>query len=362
MKFAHFAHVWNKHGLTPADRYAQLWRELQLCDKLDFDYGFCVEHHFNPAESWMSAPNLYTVGAGARTKNIRLGGMGHVVPLHQPLRLAEEIAIADQMTGGRVDIGLVPGISPRVFEPFQVNFETRREVTLEYVAYLRAAFSDAPSFSFHGKHLHVDNAKLGVPPIQKPTPPLWIETRDIPTLEFCAREGINVGYFLIYPREDCAPRYRKYLEDWQKAGHKTKPNIAYSTVVYVDETDEKAVKTALADAAQAYRGFLPETDDPAQLKKFQQEHAQRYIERKEFGAADIALHLLDGEWLLAHDLMLIGSPDTVAKKLKKIASEGVFNTFFGEFNFGQLGEEDLMRSIRLFGTEVMPQLRGFEPF
>lgn len=362
MKFAHFAHVWNKHGMTPADRYAQLWRELELCDELGFDYGFCVEHHFNPNESWMSAPSLYTVGAGARTKRMRLGGMGHIVPLHQPLRLAEEIAIADQMTGGRVDIGLVPGISPRVFEPFGVNFENRREVTLEYVHYLREAFSDAPSFSFHGKYHNVDNARLAVPPVQKPTPPMWIETRDIPTLEFCAREGINVGYFLIYPREDCAPRYRDYLANWQKAGHKTKPNIAYSTVVYVDETDEKAVQTALADAGQAYRGFLPETDDPAQLKKFQQEHAQRYIERKEFGAADIALHLLDGEWLLAHDLMLIGSPDTVAKKLKKIATEGVFNTFFGEFNFGQLGEEDLMRSIHLFGTEVMPQLRGFEPF
>ena len=65
---------------------------------------------------------------------------------------------------------------------------------------------------------------------------------------------------------------------------------------------------------------------------------------------------------LAHDLMLIGSPDTVAKKLKKIAAEGVFNTFFGEFNFGSLGEEDLLRSIRLFGEHVIPALRAYEPF
>ncbi|HVA13986.1 MAG TPA: LLM class flavin-dependent oxidoreductase [Stellaceae bacterium] len=362
MKFAHFAHVWGKKGMTPAERYGQLWRELALADELGFDYGFCVEHHFSPNESWMSAPSLYTVGAGARTKNIRLGGMGHVVPLHQPLRLLEEIAIADQMLGGRVEIGLVPGITPRIFTPFGVDFETRREVTLEFVSLLRAAFTDAPSFSFKGKYHQVADAKLSVNPVQRPHPPLWIETRDVATLEFCAREAINVGYFLIYPREDCAPRYRKFLADWQKAGHMATPNIAYSTVVYVDETDEKAVKTALADAGQAYRGFLPETDDPAELKRHQQEHAQRYIERKEFGAADIALHLLDGDWLLAHDLILIGSPETVAKKLKKIAGEGVFNTFFGEFNFGNLAEDDVLRSIRLFGEKVMPQLRDFEPF
>jgi alkanesulfonate monooxygenase SsuD/methylene tetrahydromethanopterin reductase-like flavin-dependent oxidoreductase (luciferase family) len=362
MKFAHFAHVWGKKGMTPAQRYEQLWRELQLCDELGFDYGFCVEHHFNPNESWMSAPSLYTVAAGARTKRMRLGGMGHVVPLHQSLRLAEELAIADQMLGGRLDIGLVPGITPRIFEPFGVDFESRREVTLEFVKFLRAAFAGTPNFTFHGKHHHAENVALAVPPLQKPCPPLWIETRDSATLEFCAREGINVGYFLIAPREDSAPRYRKFLEDWRKAGHKAKPNLAYSTVVYVDETDEKALKTALAEAGQAYRGFLPETDDPAELQRFQLEHAQRYIERKEFGAADIALHLLDHDWLLAHDLILIGSPDTVAKKLKKIATEGVFDTFFGEFNFSNLAETDVMRSIRLFGEKVMPQLRDFQPF
>jgi hypothetical protein len=60
-----------------------------LADELGFEYGFCVEHHFRPDESWMSAPNLYTVAAAARTRRIRLGAMGHIVPLHHPLRLAE---------------------------------------------------------------------------------------------------------------------------------------------------------------------------------------------------------------------------------------------------------------------------------
>jgi alkanesulfonate monooxygenase SsuD/methylene tetrahydromethanopterin reductase-like flavin-dependent oxidoreductase (luciferase family) len=96
VKFAHFSHVWGKPGMTPHQRYEELWRELRLCDELGYDYGFCVEHHFRPDESWISSPSVYIVGAAARTRKIRVGSMGYIVPLYHPLRLAEEIALVDQ--------------------------------------------------------------------------------------------------------------------------------------------------------------------------------------------------------------------------------------------------------------------------
>jgi alkanesulfonate monooxygenase SsuD/methylene tetrahydromethanopterin reductase-like flavin-dependent oxidoreductase (luciferase family) len=361
MKFAHFAHVWGKEGMTPAERYRQLWRELQLCDELGFDYGFCVEHHFRPDESWMSAPSLYAVGAGARTKRIRLGGMGHIVPLHHPLRLTEEIALADNMIEGRLEVGLVPGITPANFGPFGVNYETRREVTMEFVGFLKAAFGATESFDFAGAYHKVKDGRLAVLPVQRPHPPLWIETRDPDTLAFCAREGINSGYFFLYPREHAAPRYRRYLEQWREAGWPHKPHIAYSCVCYVAPTDAEAL-TRLKEAGAAYRGFLPPVKSDAELATVLEENARRFEARGEPGAAEVARHLVDGDWQHERDLLLIGSPDTVAKKLQKIATEGVFDTFFGEFNYGNLPEEELMRSIRLFGTEVMPRLRDFTPF
>ena len=97
--------------MTPHQRYEELWRELQLCDGLGYDYSFCVEHHFRPDESWISSPSVYIVGAAARTSKIRVGSMGYIVPLYHPLRLAEEIALVDQMIGGRMELGLVPGTS-----------------------------------------------------------------------------------------------------------------------------------------------------------------------------------------------------------------------------------------------------------
>ena len=141
--------------------------------------------------------------------------MGYIVPLYHPLRLAEEIAIVDQMLGGRMELGLVPGINPDYFRPFGLDYGQRKSPTLEFVDYLRAAFGETQPFSYHGQEFHTDNARIAVLPAQRPHPPLWMMSRDPQTLEFCARNGINPGYFLVYPRADAAPRYRKFLADWQ---------------------------------------------------------------------------------------------------------------------------------------------------
>jgi len=362
MKFAHFSHIWAKPGMTPHQRYEQLWRELELCDALGFDHSFCVEHHFRPDESWMSSPSLYAVGAGARTKRLRIGPMGYIVPLYHPLRLAEEIAIVDQMLGGRMELGLVPGINPDYFRPFGLDYGQRKSPTLEFVDYLRAAFGETQPFSFHGHDFHTDNALISVPPVQRPHPPLWMMSRDPQTLEFCAAHGINPGYFLVYPRTDAAPRYRKFLADWKAAGRANKPNIAYCTVVYVDETDEKALETAAFRASRAYEGFLAPAKPGETFEERAREHAKMFIGRGEPGASEIMQHLFDADYLLKNELVFIGSPDTVAAKIRAAAEAGVFNVFLGEFNFADLPEEALMRSVRLFGEKVIPALRGYEPF
>ena len=362
MKFAHFAHVWGKPGMTPYQRYEQLWRELQLCDELGFDYGFCVEHHFRPDESWMSSPSLYAVGAGARTRRMRVGPMGYIVPLYHPLRLAEEIAIVDQMLGGRMEVGLVPGINADYFRPFGLDYSLRKSPTMEFVDYLRAAFGETQPFSFHGDEFHTESAELAVQPLQRPHPPLWMMSRDPQTLEFCARNAINPGYFLVYPRADAAPRYRTFLENWGKAGWSRKPQIAYCTIVHVDETDKKARDVALFRASRAYEGFLPPQQPGETFDDRVRTHARKFIGRGEPGASEIMANLFDPQYLMQHDLVFIGSPNTVAKKIRAAAEAGLFNTFMGEFNFYDLPEDDLMRSIRLFGEKVIPALRTYEPF
>lgn len=362
MKFAYFSHVWCKKNMTPHQRYELLWRELELADSLKFDYGFCVEHHFSPQESWISAPSLFTAAAAMRTKYMKVGPMGYVVPLYNSLRLAEEIAILDQMLNGRFEIGLVSGINQRYFGPFGLDYNDRKTPTLEYIDYLRAAFGKTQPFSFVGQHHSTKNATLSVQPVQRPHPPIWMQSRDPETLEFCAKNGLNTGYFVVYPRKDAAPRYRKFLADWENAGWNHKPNIAYSTLVYVDQTDKQAIETALKHAARAYEGFLPDALPNESFENRVDRYTEKFKERGEDGAAVIMANIFNPEYLMENDLIFIGSPETVTKKLRKYAEEGVFNTFMGEFNFAELEEVDVMRSVKLFGEKVMPYLRDFSPY
>ena len=362
MKFAHFSHIWAKPNMTPHERYEQLWRELGLCDDLGFDYGFCVEHHCRPDESWMSSPSLYAVGAGARTKRMRVGPMGYIVPLYPALRLAEEIAIVDQMLGGRMECGLVPGINPDYFKPFGLDYGFRKSPTMEFVDYMRVAYGDTQPYSYNGENHKTPGAQLSVLPVQKPHPPLWMMSRDPETLEFCAKNGINSGYFLVYPREEAAPKYRVFLEQWKAAGWKHKPNLAYCTVVYVDETDEKAIEKALFRASRAYEGFLPAPKPGETFEQRAAAHAEMFTKRGETGATRLMANLFNPQFIMQNELVFIGSPKTVTEKLRNAAEKGLFNTFMGEFNFSDLPEEDLMRSIRLFGEQVIPALRDFEPY
>ncbi len=362
MKFAHFSHVWGKPQMTAHQRYQELWRELELCDELGFDYSFCVEHHFRPDESWMSAPSLYAVAGNARTKRLRVGAMGYVVPLYQPLRLAEEIAIVDQMSGGRFECGLVPGISPGYFTPFGIDYNFRKSPTFEFVHYLRAAYGETQPFHFSGDNFKTESARLAVMPAQRPHPPLWMMSRDPATLEFCAKQGINTGYFISVPRVEAGPRYRAFLDRWGSEGHPQKPRIAYSTVIYVDETDQKALDVALGRASRAYEGLLPLPNPGETFEDRLIRQRKRFEERGEYGAAKIMSSMFDPDFILQNQLMFIGSPKTVAKKIYEASKIGVFNTVMGEFNFSDLPEVDLMRSIRLFGEQVIPALRDHEPF
>ena len=151
-------------------------------------------------------------------------------------------------------------------------------------------------------------------------------------------------------------------EDWSKAGHARKPNIAYCTLTYVDESDQKALDVALYRASRAYEGFLAKPKPGETFEERVREHAKRFIGRGEPGASEIMANLFDPDYLMKHELVFIGSPDTVAERIRKAAKSGLFNVLMAELNFSDLPEADLMRSIRLFGEKVIPALRGDEPF
>lgn len=357
MQFGYFSHVWNKPGLTPAQRYQLMWRELGLADQVGFDYGFTVEHHFSPTESLMPAPSVFCTAAALHTKRMKIGPMGYIVPLQDPLRIVEEAAVLDQVSEGRFQLGLVSGILPHYFGPYKADFPNRRGRALEAISVIKAAYAAGDGFSFSGKYYQYDKVRLSVKPVQQPHPPIWLQSRDPETLEVLACEGVNTGYLLFVSRETAAPRYREYLRRWRSAGHAADPRIAFWTLVYVDETDEKARAQAEGHIFHTWNDIGGFGDTGGVTPDLL---ADIFRKRGEPESAEIALHLADMSYLLERNLVFVGSPDTVARKIREAAQAGMFNTLLGEFNFGFLKEADVMRSVRLFGEQVIPNLRDLQ--
>jgi alkanesulfonate monooxygenase SsuD/methylene tetrahydromethanopterin reductase-like flavin-dependent oxidoreductase (luciferase family) len=356
MRFAYFSHVWGRPGMTPAQRFAELWDEVETAEESGFDYAFSVEHHFTPQESWMPSPAVFCTGAAARTSRIRVGPMGYVPALHHPLRLAEEVATLDQVLDGRLEVGLASGVTPDFFGPFGADFERRKELTTEAVDLIRASAAADDPIEFTGPGHQVSGPALSFGTVQRPHPPLWVPTTNRTTLRHLATLGAHTSTTMLLPRAALGTVYRHYVDWWRGAGHAGVPNIGYWTIVHVAETDQQAISHAMPQIVHTLTktlGYGP-GDNPRSRASV--------AGRSGLSTADILEHADDVEFLRQHRLVFVGSPETVAAQIRSAAEEGCFNTLMGEFNFGWLTPDEVRRSTELFGREVIPALRDFSPY
>jgi alkanesulfonate monooxygenase SsuD/methylene tetrahydromethanopterin reductase-like flavin-dependent oxidoreductase (luciferase family) len=354
MKFAYFSHVWGRPAITVAQRYQELWREVEAADRLGFDYAFCVEHHCTPQESWMSSPAVFCTGVAMRTKRIRVGPMGWVPPLRHPLHLVEEVATLDHLLDGRLEVGLASGISREPFAPFGADFDNRKELTRECAELLRTAYVADGAFDFDGPVHRLRDITLSYPALQCPHPPIWMPTTDRRTLRYLSEIGGHSGSTMIVPRAAMALVYRYYVDWWRRHGHTATPNIGYWSLVHVAKTDTEAEARAASNITHTL------------TKTLRYDTVARSVGRpapaSRLSTADILRGTDDFRFLLDHNLVFVGSPSTVAGRIKCAAQEGHFNTLFGEFNFGHLTEAEVLDSVELFAKEVVPMLRDFSPY
>ena len=353
MRFGHFSQLFNKAGMEAHARYDQMWRELELADELDFDYGFQSIHHFHKLRP---TPAVFCTGAAARTEHLRLGVVGYIAGLRDPMVIVEETAVLDHVLKGRLEVGLVPGVYPDYFRVFGTDPRDRRGRAMEAVSLLNTAYrmEEGDLLSFDGPFHQYEEVEFAIRPVQRPGPPIWLPSVHRDTLKFLAQEGAHEAYLHLVDRGEMAPRIGEYLDWWDEAGHVQRPNVGYMTFVYVDETDEAAVEKAtpwIVESTNEVYGNPPRSGG-------------RFDDGEERAgplSAEIWENRRDMAFLMERNLVFVGSPATVAERIGEAAQEGRFNTLFCEFNIGSIGDEDLMRSIGLFGTEVIPGLRELDP-
>ena len=353
MKFAHFAQIFPRRGETAAERYEQLWRELELCDELGFDFGFASIHHLSHMRPQAT---VYCTAAAARTRRIRLGPMGYTGALYDPLRIVEEVAVLDNAIHGRLEVGLVTGVTRDEFRVYHADWDNRGAIANEALELFVKAFTSEKPFDFEGRFHRYEEVRLSVDPLQKPHPPTWLISLQSDARRLAAATGSHTGYSFFRSRLEAAPEVGDYLRMWRDHGHRHEPNVVYPAFIYVGETDAEAVATASpllrTSMEEIYGGEL----GGGGIARAETIQRQGQVQ-----SAEIRRNMFDIDFLRERDVIFVGAPDTVAAKLQAAAAEGLFNVFAGEFNIGAIREEDLMRSIRLFATHVIPELRKFDP-
>jgi len=308
-----------------------LW-EVDFAERQGFESIWVTEHHFSGFGS-IGVPSVYAAGVAQRTKRIRIGYGVAVVPIHHPLRLAEEITWVDHLSQGRLVVGVGPGFSSFEFDGFGVPVNERHARFLEGVEIVRRALSE-PEITFQGKRLAVRPR-----PYTQPHPPFyWASTSD-ESLRKAGAEGMPLLFGLESVAElaEHLQRYRALRSESGAPAGAIEREIAEMYVlrrICIANTDEEAMR----EGQQALRWHR-------EMAVRVHQHGEALITPP--AIADHApIELTDAEWF--------GSVPTIKRRLEELRALGL-SKVIGWFHFGNMPYESVRRSMQLMATDVIPE-------
>jgi len=343
-----------------AANYEEHLSEMAYCEELGFDGVVFNEHHYS-AYGTMPSPNLIASALSQRTKKIKIGVLGNILPLrNHPVRVAEEYAMIDCLSNGRLIAGFVRGIPPEYIW-YGVNPEESRGRFEEAYNLIMTAWTK-PVWSHEGPFFKLHDCAIWPRPVQQPHPPIWIAARSAESVEWCVKRHLPCAqvYQTTGQIEDTFNYYRlKAKED----GWDAKPEqFILCRHIYIDESDEKARE--FATPAMAYffsvfnRGFNEAINKDAVAKQLTaaltSERSFSYFrdgnrERFDFSKMDY-----DG--LIKSGYLIAGNPDSVAKQIQDQMNQVGADHFMGMFHIGNLKHDKVVNSLDLFTKEIMPRL------
>jgi alkanesulfonate monooxygenase SsuD/methylene tetrahydromethanopterin reductase-like flavin-dependent oxidoreductase (luciferase family) len=325
--------------------------QIELADRLGFDYAWCVEHHFLEEYSHCSAPEVFLGAATQRTRRIRLGHGIVQLPTNHPIRVAERVATLDLLSGGRVELGLGEGQGPVELHPFGARVREKRDVWEESVRALVPAFT-SHRHEWHGKYFDFPARNVLPKPLQKPHPPLWVACSNITTIASAGHWGMGaLGFQFVSPEAARAWVNRYYLELTRNPGkladYPANPNIAMVNGFMCAESDGEALDKAAGWTFFVFclshygRHGIPNPGEGNMWEAYQEwRHTDKAQETLRSG--------------------LIGSPDTIRRRLLEFESTGVDQVILLA-QAGRTPHADICASLELFAREVMPEFHAREP-
>ena len=334
--------------------YNRYLDELEYADSVGFD-GIAVNEHHQSAYGLMPSPNIMAAALARRTERARIMVLGNAIGIRgNPLRVAEEIAMLDLMSGGRVDSGFVRGIGWEYFA-HSLSPTRSRERFNEAHDLIIKAWTSEEMFEWVSPNYEYRYVNLWPRPLQQPHPPIYIPgAGSTETMKFCAERRYT--YMSVY-----APTrvVRMWFDGYRKAaaelGYVPDPErIALSIPIYVADTDERAHAEGRPAVEWLFRKGLKIPGELASPPGYMSLGSLRGV----IAAGMRAFSSLSYEELLAQGYAVVGSPETVARRLREMYDDlGGYGQLIGLFAIGPSTHEQVMRSAELFAGEVIPALR-----
>ncbi|MHB8438800.1 MAG: LLM class flavin-dependent oxidoreductase [Acidimicrobiales bacterium] len=340
-----------------AQLYNRYIDELLYAEELGFD-GVCVNEHHQNSYGTMPSPNLIASILARQTKRVRIAVVGNALPLYDPpTRVAEEFAMIDCISGGRLIAGMVVGGGPEYYS-FSINPAHARERFAEAHELVIKAWTEPGPFEYIGKHYRLRYVNPWPRPLQQPHPEVWIPgAGSLETVEFVAKHRyayMGIPYFHISVFERMFAMMRDACE---REGYVADPlQLGWLVPIFIADTDEEARRRYEDHFWYFVKRLLPGINiaPPGY-------NTLRSLENMMKGMGTFALNLQSWEQVVEGQYAIVGSPETVTELLtQNIERLGVGN-LLGLFQLGTLPADDTRRNLELFATEVMPKLRSAYP-
>jgi alkanesulfonate monooxygenase SsuD/methylene tetrahydromethanopterin reductase-like flavin-dependent oxidoreductase (luciferase family)/putative sterol carrier protein len=342
--------------------------QVELADRIGFDYVWEVEHHFLEEYSHSSAPEIFLAAASQRTKNIRLGhGIVQLPPtFNHPVRIAERIATLDLISGGRVEFGTGESSSQMELGGFGIPREEKRKQWSEALDAITRMFVEEPFAGFDGEFISVPQRNVVPKPKQKPHPPLWAACSQRDTILLAARNGVGALSFSFVDPEAAKEWVDAYYEliasdECVPAGFAVNPNFAVVVPLMCHEDEETAIQQGI-DGGHFFGYSLAHyyvfgEHRPGQTNvwdEFEQHRNEYGFAREIIRAQDgeIGVKVLEGG--LGSMRGAIGTPKQITDLVSRYEAVGVDQIIFVA-QCGNNVHEQVCASLELFGREVLPR-------
>jgi alkanesulfonate monooxygenase SsuD/methylene tetrahydromethanopterin reductase-like flavin-dependent oxidoreductase (luciferase family) len=326
--------------------------QFEAADQLGFDWVTVAEHHYSPA-SLTPNPMVMAAAAAQRVKRARIALLGSNVPIQNPVRVAEEFAMLDTLTAGRLVAGMLRGTSNE-YVTYGVNPAESRERFMEALELIVRAWTEPQPFGWLGRYYEYRAISIWPRPVQTPHPPIFMSISSPEAAEFAAARHINGG-LAVTTLDRARESVRVYREAAHSHGWEPAPEqLLYRIAVHVGASDAQAREDwAPLAAAHGHAGGLrlstanPGADEAAARAGYYGRDTARQRSRLHAGG-DIDERVETAQ-------LLIGSPDSVLAQVDRLRRE--LGIGIVELAFVAPGPDLVRRSLELFGTEVLPRMR-----